>query len=47
MLMPLVFAPFDGYLVIAVVGLAWLVRHRRWHRNATVRRLDRLVKRGM
>jgi hypothetical protein len=44
-MLPLFLFPFDGHLLSAVIVGAWLTHHYRWHRNATVRRLERLVKR--
>jgi hypothetical protein len=43
MLFPMFFVPFDQYFVVAIVGVAWFAKHRHWHQNATVRRLEHLV----
>jgi hypothetical protein len=42
-MMPMLLFPFDEYLVAVIVAGVWLSKHYHWPRNATVRRLNRLV----
>jgi hypothetical protein len=42
-MMLMLWFPYDAHLAVAVIGLAWVAHHYRWHRNTTVRRLHRLV----